>query len=159
MLIPGLAEGAAMVAGSLWTQRWLRGTDTMLGQVRTLFLGVLLLWPAFGLWGLLGSGRVPAAAAVATALAVVGWLYAGYRRQGFPAWSWIFEGAGVCLVAAAAEYGPTIGLCVVWVSFRALYGRLGEKLLGAAVVCAILTAGIVTFDVRPGAAIPLFFTA
>jgi len=131
----------------------------MRGQVRTLFLGVLLLWPAFGLWGLHGSRPGLAWPAVVTALAVVGWLYAGYRRQRFPVWSWIFEGAGVALVAAASEYGPTIGLCFVWVSFRALYGGLREKILGTAVVCGIMATGSLVFDVRPGVAIPLFFTA
>jgi len=43
-----------MAGGALWARRWLRGTETMLGQVRTLFLGILLVWPLFGLWGLSG---------------------------------------------------------------------------------------------------------
>src|SRR5689334_5841694 len=82
------AEGAAMDTGTLRAQRWLRSTDTMLGQVRSLFLGVLLLWPFLGLWGILGHDAATGAAALVAALFLVGWLYAGYRRQCFPVWSW-----------------------------------------------------------------------
>ncbi|MFI7542043.1 nitrogen regulation protein NR(II) [Actinoplanes sp. NPDC049599] len=148
-----------MTSRAWWVQRWLRGTDTMLGQVRTLFLGILLVWPGFGLWGLIGGARhglgVPA---VVAALLVVAWLYLGYRRQRFPAWSWIPEGACVCVVAAASDYGITIGLLFVWVNFRSLYGRLRQKLLAAAVLCVIMAVGIM-LGVAPGAALPLLFTA
>ncbi|GAA3334782.1 hypothetical protein GCM10020358_00540 [Amorphoplanes nipponensis] len=130
----------------------------MLGQIRTLFLGILLLWPLFGLWGLSGHRRELAAPAVAATLVVVGWLYTGYRRQRFPAWSWILEGACVCLVAAGSDFGITIGLCVVWVNFRSLYGRLREKILAVAVICAIMGIGVVTFGVPASVAVALFFT-
>ena len=149
-----------MAVGALWTQRWLRGTDTMLGQVRTLFLGILVFWPAFGLWGLLGTNRRELVwPAVVAALAVVGWLYAGYRRQRFPAWSWILEGACMCLVASATDYGTTIGLCFVWINFRALYGPLREKILAAAVICGIMGAGVLMLNKAPGVVVPLLLTA
>ncbi len=148
-----------MAGGALWVQRWLRGTDTMLGQVRTLFLSILVLWPLFGLWGLSGHRGGPAVLAVVAALSVVAWLYAGYRRQGFPAWSWILEGALVGLVAAGSDFGITFGLCVAWVNFRSLYGRLREKILAVVVLCAIIGTGVTVFDIPAGEAIPLFFTA
>jgi PAS domain S-box-containing protein len=141
-------------------RRWLRGTDTMLGQVRTLFLGILLAWPAFGLWGLLADSRTGLAVpAVLVAFLVVAWLYAGYRRQHFPAWSWVLEGACICLVAEATGYGTTVGLLFVWVNFRALYGGLREKILATAVICGVMGAGVLLFGVAPGVAIPLLFTA
>ena len=145
-----------MVSGA-WVRRWLRGTGTMLGQVRTLFLGALVLWPVFGLWGLTAGDWLVGPAVVA-ALALMGWLYAGYRRQGFPAWSWIPEGACVWLVAIASDYGITIGLCFLWVNFRSLYGRLREKFLAALVLCAIMAVGIIVFGVDLGDAVPLLFT-
>jgi PAS domain S-box-containing protein len=148
-----------MVAGRLWAQRWLRGTDTMLGQVRTLFLGILLLWPVFGLWGLIGASPPRATLAAVAAVVVVAWLYAGYRRQRFPAWSWLGEGVCVGAVAAGSHYGITIGLCFLWVNFRSLYGRSTEKVLAAAVLCAIMGAGVLFFHVGLGNAIPLLFTA
>ncbi|HEX8348262.1 MAG TPA: PAS domain S-box protein, partial [Actinoplanes sp.] len=131
----------------------------MLGQVRTLFLGILLLWPAFGLWGLIGASAPRATSAAAAAVVVVGWLYAGYLRQRFPAWSWLGEGVCVGVVAAGSDYGITIGLCFLWVNFRSLYGRSAEKVLAAAVLCAIMAAGVLFFRVEPGNAIPLLFTA
>jgi PAS domain S-box-containing protein len=148
-----------MAGGALWARRWLRGTDTMLGQVRTLFLGILLVWPLFGLWGLSGHRSALAVPAVLAALVVVGWLYAGYRRQRFPAWSWIFEGACVGLVAAGSDFGITIGLCIVWVNFRSLYGRLREKILAVLVICAMMGFGFVQFDIPAGVVIPLCCTA
>jgi PAS domain S-box-containing protein len=148
-----------VTGGALWARRWLRGTDTMLGQVRTLFLGMLVLWPAFGLWGLGGGKPGLTGSAAVAALVVVGWLYAGYRRERFPVWSWVFEGAGVCLVAAGSDYGITIGLCFAWVSFRALYGSLREKILAVAVICGIVSAGVLVFDVESGDAVPMLCTA
>jgi PAS domain S-box-containing protein len=140
--------------------RWLRGTDTMLGQVRTLFLGMLVAWPVFGLWGLIGDARHGLAVpAVVTTLAVVTWLYAGYRRQRFPAWSWLVEGAAVFLVAAASDFGTTVGLCFIWVNFRSLYGRLREKFLAAAVLAGIMGTGVVVFGVDARNAVPLLVTA
>ena len=70
-------------------ERLLRGTDTMLGQVRTLFLGFLAVWPVFGFWGIEAVGGRRIGVAVAAAVTLVAWCYAGYRWQRFPAWSWI----------------------------------------------------------------------
>jgi PAS domain S-box-containing protein len=131
----------------------------MLGQIRTLFLGILLVWPAFGLWSLSSSSSPIAGPAVVATFLVLGWLYAGYRRQHFPVWSWIVEGACICLVAGASGYKITVGLCFLWVNFRALYGRLREKILATAVVCGIMGTGILAFGLRPADAIPLFFLA
>ena len=148
-----------MVTGA-WMQRWLRGTDTMLGQVRTLYLGILLVWPVFGLWGLGGSAdRGMAVLGAASALVVAAWLYLGYRRQHFPAWSWIAEGACVSLVAAGSDYGSTIVLLFLWVNFRSLYGRLREKVLAALMLVAIMGVGVLFFDFEQVDALPLLFTA
>jgi PAS domain S-box-containing protein len=148
-----------MVTGA-WVQRWLRGTDTMLGQVRTLFLGILLVWPVFGLWGL-GDATGPwgGRLGVAGALLVVAWLYLGYRRQHFPAWSWSAEGACICLVAGGSDYGITIGLLFLWVNFRSLYGRLREKALAALVLAVIMGVGVLFFRFEPTDAVPLLLTA
>ncbi|MEV6596283.1 ATP-binding protein [Actinoplanes sp. NPDC051346] len=127
--------------------------------MRTLFLGILLAWPVFGLWGLHGADPRIAIAVVVLALSVNTWLYLGYRRQRFPFWSWIPEGVCMGLIAAASDYGTTIGLYFVWVNFRALYGGLREKILAAAVICGIMAAGFVVLDRRPGSAVPLLFTA
>src|SRR4051812_3321104 len=109
-----------MDTATVLAQRWLPGIDTMLGQVRTLFVGVLLAWPVFGLWGLSDtSGDAAVAGAVAAVLFPV-WIFIGYRRQRFPAWSWIVEGACVCLIAEACDFGATIGLIFAWVCFRSL---------------------------------------
>jgi PAS domain S-box-containing protein len=138
----------------------MRGATTMLGQIRTLFLVFPLIWPAFGLWGMdadLDSRRM--VLAIAAAVFLAGWLYAGYRRQSFPAWSWILEGGCVACVAAASSHGATVGLCLVWVNFRALYGRGREKFLAAGVIVAIMTAGILVFDDDPASTLPMAFTA
>jgi PAS domain S-box-containing protein len=132
----------------------------MLGQVRTLYVGLLLVWPVFGLWGR-GShrdGQAMALAVIATLL-LEGWLYAGYRRQRFPAGSWIGEGACICLVAAVSDYGTTATLCFVWVNFRALYGGLRQRLITAAVLTGIAATGILVFEVALGHTLPLLFIA
>ena len=149
---------ASAMANSAWARRWFRSTDTMLGQLRTLFLSILLLWPAFGLWSIGGDPPGLAGPAVLAAVLVVGWLYAGYRRQRFPPWSWIFEGACVGLVAAASDFGITVGLCFLWINFRSLYGSLREKILAVAVVCAVIGTGVLAFEVSPGVALSLTFT-
>ena len=148
-----------MLAGGPWARGLLRGTDTMLGQVRTLFLGFLILWPVFGLWGVReGTDRGIATAAVVATLVVVAWLYLGYRRQRFPAWSWIAEGLCIGVMVAASDYGTTVGVCFMWVSFRALYGRGWEKFLGAAVLVTIMAVGIVVLGLSTYNAVPLLFT-
>jgi PAS domain S-box-containing protein len=147
-----------METATVLRRRWLPGIDTMLGQVRTLFLGVLLAWPVFGLWGLAHTaGRAAVAGAVAALLFPV-WILIGYRRQRFPAWSWIGEGACVCLIAVACDFGATIGLIFAWVCFRSLYGELREKYLAAAVLCVLTVAAVLIFSAKPADAVPLLFT-
>ncbi|MEV8508411.1 ATP-binding protein [Actinoplanes sp. NPDC051475] len=140
-------------------QRWVRGSTTMLGQVRALFFVFLLIWPFAGLWGVHRSSPPYRVAAVATTLLLVAWLYAGYRRQRFPAWSWVAEGAAVCLVAGASDYRTTVGLCFMWVNFRALYGGLREKALAVATLVAIMVAGVVVFEATAEATVSLLLTA
>ncbi|MEU4216910.1 ATP-binding protein [Actinoplanes sp. NPDC026623] len=148
-----------MDTATVLAQRWLPGIDTMLGQVRTLFVGVLLAWPVFGLWGLSDtSGDAAVAGAVAAVLFPV-WIFIGYRRQRFPAWSWIVEGACVCLIAEACDFGATIGLIFAWVCFRSLYGEVREKYLAATVLCALAVVAIVVYSAEPRDAVPLLFTA
>lgn len=54
-----------MATSTVLARRWLPGIDTMLGQVRTLFLGVVLASPVFGMWGLsTTTGRTAAAGGV-----------------------------------------------------------------------------------------------
>jgi PAS domain S-box-containing protein len=142
-----------------WFGRWFQGTSTMLGQIRTLYLSFLLIWPVFGLWSLSPDRGATIVLAVVMTFLVVGWLFAGYRRQRFPAWSWIGEGTCICLIAGATGYGTTVGLCFMWINFRALYGGLREKFLAAAVLIAIMVAGVVAFDLTPDKALPLLFTA
>jgi PAS domain S-box-containing protein len=140
--------------------RWLRGTNTMLGQVRTLFLGFLVIWPVFGLWGIRTEAGVRTVVlAIAATVVVEVWLYAGYRRQRFPAWSWTFEGLCVLLVAGGSNFGATVGLLFMWVNFRALYGRLREKVLAVAVLTAIMSAGIAVYHASPTSTISLLCTA
>jgi PAS domain S-box-containing protein len=141
-------------------ERWLRGTNTMLGQVRTLFLGFLVIWPVFGLWGINPEAGVRTVVlAVAATVLVEAWLYAGYRRERFPAWSWILEGLCILVVAGSSNYGATVGVCFMWVNFRALYGGLREKALAVAVLIGIMSAGIVIFHSSPGGTVALLFTA
>jgi PAS domain S-box-containing protein len=141
-------------------ERWLRDANTMLGQVRSLFLGFLLAWPIFGLWGIAAdaSGRTIVLTLVA-ALVLVIWSYLGYRRRRFPAWSWILEGVCVAQVAGASRFGSTVGMCFTWIVFRALYGPLGEKALGAVVVTGVMVWGVVVYDLSPGATVSLLCTA
>src|SRR5690349_4834975 len=111
-------EGRAMLYQEPRAARWLRGTNTMLGQVRTLFLGFLVIWPVFGLWGIrTGAGIRTVVLAIGAVVIVEIWLYAGYRRQRFPAWSWIFEGLCILLAAGASNFGATVGLLFMWVNF------------------------------------------
>ncbi|GAB1691101.1 ATP-binding protein [Krasilnikovia sp. M28-CT-15] len=147
-----------MATATLPVQRWLRGTDTMLGQVRTLYLGIVLAWPLLGLWHLLAVPAPLALTGAAAGLLLVGWLHLGYRRERFPAWSWLGEGACLFLAAWASGHGVLIGLSLAWVGFRSLYGRLPEKALAAAVLCTIMGFGVLILDVPWGYALPLLFT-
>ncbi|GAB7044780.1 MULTISPECIES: ATP-binding protein [Catenuloplanes] len=149
-----------MLSRDMFVHRWLSGTDTMLGQIRTLFLGLLMLWPAFGLWGVEAHGDLTRAVTVVVLIVVLqAWSYAGYRRQGFPVWSWIPEGLCVLLVLGASDFVAAVGLCFIWVSFRALYGQAREKLLGAGVVAGIMATGFEVFHTGSGSAMSLMFTA
>ncbi|UQU62562.1 ATP-binding protein [Couchioplanes caeruleus] len=140
-------------------RRWFRGTDTMLGQVRTLFLLFVLIWPCFGLWGVQAAAVPLGTAAVAATLLLTGWLWLGYRRQRFPAWSWLPEGACIVLIAGASGYGITVGVCFMWVNFRALYGGLREKAIAVATLTAIMAAGLGVFDASGGSIVSLLITA
>jgi PAS domain S-box-containing protein len=152
--------GLAMAGKQWWLRHVLRGTDTMLGQVRSLFLGFCLLWPLFGLWGITSTVSAETLLiTVGATLALETWLYLGYRRQRFPAWSWAMEGLGVCLVAGASNFGATVGLAFMWINLRALYGPLREKLFGGAVVSAMMLAGVLVFDARPTGIFALLLTA
>jgi PAS domain S-box-containing protein len=132
----------------------------MLGQIRTLYLGLLLMWPIFGLWGLAPRRGVRAMVlAVAATLLVEGWLYTGYRRKRFPAWSWIGEGLCICLAAGASEHGTTVGLYLGWVNFRALYGGLRERFLAATVLTAITATDVLAFKAAPERAASLLVIA
>ncbi|MDT4990477.1 MAG: two-component system, NtrC family, sensor kinase [Actinoplanes sp.] len=133
--------------------------DTMLGQIRALFLGFLIIWPIFGLWGVRSAPFPLGVGAVIATVALTGWLYAGYRRARFAAWSWVVEGACVCVVAGASHYGTTIGLCFMWVNFRALYGSLREKLIAGTTLVAIMTVGVTVFGTRVGDTASLLVTA
>ncbi|GLW33213.1 two-component system sensor histidine kinase NtrB [Actinoplanes regularis] len=145
-----------MARATLWLQRWLRGANTMLGLVRTLFIAVLVPWPVYSLWALYGAGWM-AVAGSASALLLTGWLCLGYRRQRFPAWSWIAEGACVCVIAASSGYAA-IGLCFKWVNFRGLYGPRREKYLAAAVLAVIAVLSMRVSEVEPADAVPLLCT-
>jgi PAS domain S-box-containing protein len=149
-----------MATARLLAQRWLPGIDTMLGRVRTLFLGVLLAWPAFGLWGLTHTaGRTATVCAAVAAVVFPVWVCAGYWRQRFPAWSWIGEAACIAVIAVACKFGTTISLLYAWVSFRTLYGELREKYLAASVLCTLAGGAAVISAAPPGDVIPRLFTA
>ncbi|MCA2213179.1 two-component system sensor histidine kinase NtrB [Jidongwangia harbinensis] len=149
-----------MVIPVPWAGRFFQGTDTMLGQLRTLFFGFVLLWPVFGFWAVWRHAeRYELQAAVVATVLLEVWLYRGYRRQRFPAWSWVPEGVCVAAVAAASDYGPTIVMCFLWVNFRALYGRLRQKLLAAGVLAAMMVTGVVLFDADRDGAASMLITA
>ena len=79
-----------MDSGPLWGPSWFHGIGSLLDQIRTLFLGLLLVWPLFGLWGVVSAGDGgKIALAVGATLALEAWLVLGYRQGRFPAWSWI----------------------------------------------------------------------
>jgi len=126
--------------------RWVRGHDTMLGQVRTLFLTLCLIWTLVGVvWADRDGPGEPFLTLGAVAVVLVS-LIVGYRRGRFPHWSWAVEGVGVCLVAAGSGHAITFGLFFVWVNYRALYGTLTDQAVGAASILGLMVAGAVFFD-------------
>ena len=145
-----------MAAQRPWPASWFPGTGSMLGQIRTLYLGLLLVWPIFGLLGQPAHrGARSTLVAVAAVLLAEGWLYAGYRRQRFPAWTWVGEGFVIALAAGGSQYGGAFALYFAWVNFRALYGGWRERLLAAVVLTATTTTAILAFDSDAGLNVPL----
>lgn len=148
-----------MAGKQWWTQHVLRGTDTMLGQIRSLYLGFCLIWPLFGLWGIRATADTETMLiTVVATVAVEMWLFLGYRRQRFPAWSWAIEGCCVFAVAGASEFHSTVGLVFMWINLRALYGPLREKLFGGAVLSAVMLAGMLVFHGNPTDTFALLLT-
>jgi PAS domain S-box-containing protein len=130
------------------TLRWLRGHDTMLGQVRTLFLALCLIWT---LVALAGDGHLHSGGPFVNwgaGVVMLASLIVGYRRGRFPRWTWFAEGAAVCLIAADSGDAITFGLLFVWVNFRALYGLLADQIVGAVTVLALMVAGLSVFHIR-----------
>ena len=139
--------------------RSIRARDTMLAQVRRLFLALCLIWMIVGLaWA---GAREPAGpylslGAVAVVLAS---LVIGFRRGRFPYWSWLVEGAGVCLVAARSGHTITFGILFVWVNFRALYGSLVNQIVGAGTILGIMVVGTAFLDVPLADAVSMLVAA
>jgi PAS domain S-box-containing protein len=139
--------------------RWGRGHDTMLGQVRTLFLTLCLIWTLVGLaWADLG-GRGEPYLTIGAVTAVLASLVVGYRRGGFPRWTWLVEGVGVCVIAAGSGHAITFGLFFVWVNFRALYGSLTDQIIGGGTIFAIMVAGTVFLHIPVSAALSMLVAA
>ncbi|GAA0503421.1 hypothetical protein Ade02nite_35900 [Paractinoplanes deccanensis] len=143
--------------------RWRRASAAgapMLGQLRLLFLLFCLLWSLIGLFGVEHdtdtATRVAAAAAIVVVELCLVW---GYRRGNFPRALWLVEAPCVCLVAAASDYGITVGLLYVWINFRALYGNRVDQVLGGLCVMAIMGVGVVFEGLPVSDAVPLTATA
>ena len=143
--------------------RWLRsGADgaSMLGQVRSLFLVFCLLWSLIGVFGVeQGAHRETRVATLAAIVLVELCLCWGYRRGTFPRALWLVEAPCVYLVAAASDFGVTIGLLYVWINFRALYGGRLDQVLGAICVVAIMGLGVGFDGLGLSDAVPLTVTA
>ena len=124
---------------------WAREHDSMLGQVRTLFLTLCLIWTLVGLaWAdLNGPGEPYVTIGAVTAVLVP--LIVGYRRGRFPRWTWFVEGVGVCVIATGSGHAITFGLLFVWVNFRALYGSLTDQIIGGGTILGIMVAGAAFF--------------
>lgn len=122
---------------------WVLEHDSMLGQVRALFLTLCLIWTPVGLaWADLdGSGEPYVTIGAITAVLVP--LVVGYRRGGFPRWSWLVEGVGVCTIATGPGHVITFGLFFVWINFRALYGSLTDQVIGGGTIFGILVGAAV----------------
>ncbi|WP_164842626.1 two-component system sensor histidine kinase NtrB [Actinoplanes solisilvae] len=132
----------------------------MLGQVRSLFLLFCVLWSVIGVFGVkqdagLGT-RVATIAAIVVVELCLCW---GYRRGAFPRALWLVEASCVCVVAAASDYGITVGLLFVWINFRALYGGRLDHILGASCVVGIMGIGVGLDGLALSDALPLTVTA
>ncbi|GAA2512838.1 two-component system sensor histidine kinase NtrB [Winogradskya humida] len=139
---------------------WLSaGKGSLLGQVRLLFLLFCLLWSVIGVFGITASDNRAGAAEITAIVVVAASLCLGYRRGRFPLALWPVEALCVGLVAAASDYGVTIGLLFVWINFRALYGRRLDLALGATCVVIIMGAGVASAGVPVSDAVPLTVTA
>jgi PAS domain S-box-containing protein len=135
------------------------GTGSLLGQVRLLFLMFCLLWSVIGFFGISVTGRSTWTAEIFAMAVVEVSLCLGYRRGRFPHALWLVEAPCVCVVAAASNYGVTIGLLYVWINFRALYAGRLDLFLGAASVAATMGVGVYFADLAPAAALSLAVTA
>ncbi|GIF22377.1 PAS domain S-box-containing protein [Actinoplanes tereljensis] len=122
---------------------WAREQDSMLGQVRPLFLTLCVIWTLLGVAraDLTGTGEPYVTIGAVTAVLVP--LVVGYRRGGLPRWTWVVEGVGVCVIATGSGHAITFGLLFVWVNFRALYGSLTDQIIGGSTVAGIMVAGAV----------------
>ncbi|WP_432834241.1 ATP-binding protein [Dactylosporangium sp. CA-092794] len=112
----------------------------MVGQLRALFMAICVAGSLAALWGL--GGTPGERAAIAAVVATQAWLCIGFRRRGFPAWSWLIEGGALFLAAWASHYAVPAVVLYLWVGARALYGGLPGRALGAGMVTAILAAGV-----------------
>jgi PAS domain S-box-containing protein len=121
--------------------RWVREHDSLLGQVRMLFLTLCLIWTLVGLPWTDFNGRGEPYRTIGAATVVLVSLVVGYRRGGFPRWTWFVEGVGVCVIAAGSGHAITFGLFFVWVNFRALYGSLHDQIIGGGTILSIMVAG------------------
>ncbi|WP_203826476.1 two-component system sensor histidine kinase NtrB [Actinoplanes palleronii] len=131
----------------------------MLGQVRTLFLALCLIWTLVGLgWADLNRQGGPYVTLGAVTAVLVP-LIVGYRRGGFPRWTWFVEGVGVCLIATNSGHSITFGLLFVWVNFRALYGSLTDHLIGGGTILGILVAGVAFLDIPASDALSMLVAA
>jgi PAS domain S-box-containing protein len=140
--------------------RSFRKPESMLEQMRRLFLVLCLAWPTLGVPGLLADPHAPSPlAAILTTAALAAWWCRGYLRQGFPLWDWPVSGAGVLLVLWASGFELGIGMLFVWLNFRALYGSARHKMFGAAAVAALLTAGLSVTDTPVNAMVSVLFNA
>jgi PAS domain S-box-containing protein len=159
----GAATGGQAMTVARWQARAVRlfrKPDTMLGQIRGLFLAFCLIWPVFGLFAIgarASTGNLWLA--VVGALAAELWWCVGYRRQRFPAWSWPIEGFCVWLVVSASDFGTSVGFLFMWINLRALYGPVREKVFGGTVVAVMMAAGVLVSGRSPDDILPLLFTA
>ncbi|MFG1610344.1 sensor histidine kinase [Actinoplanes sp. NPDC049265] len=127
--------------------------------MRLLFLLFCLIWSVIGVFGINRGDHLAWAVAAGALLVVEASLVQGYRRGGFPGWTWLVEAPCVGVVAHASGYGITIGLLFVWINFRALYGNLRSVLPGAVAVVAVICAGTGFGKMEPANAVSLAVTA
>ncbi|GAA3266140.1 GGDEF domain-containing protein [Dactylosporangium vinaceum] len=128
------------------------------GRIRWLFLmfGVccLVLVPPRVFMGT-GGGSGPARVAAAVAAGVLGawWLY-GYKREGFPLWSFALEALALGVIGLGLrEWTGTLGLAGALVAFRGLYGAW-PQVLGYTLAVLVAVTGVVALT-EPGALMPM----